>query len=111
MTQSSLFEIRELSLPGVLLITPKIFSDVRGYAEVAYNTEEFAALGIMTDFKQDFRSYSVKNVFELYPGGLKKAVSEFKEGAAVFFKKVKDPKRFGVPVFSKDGKKILGVMS
>ena len=62
MTQSSLFEIRELSLPGVLLITPKIFSDVRGYAEVAYNTEEFAALGIMTDFKQDFRSYSVKNV-------------------------------------------------
>jgi len=27
----------------------------------------------------------------------------------VFFKKVKDPRRFGVPVFSKDGKKILRV--
>ena len=46
------------------------------------------------------------NIFE---NDFKKAVSEFKEGAAVFFKKVKDPKRFGVPVFSKDGKKILRV--
>jgi len=46
------------------------------------------------------------NIFE---HDFKKAVSEFKEGAAVFFKKVKDPKRFGVPVFSKDGKKILRV--
>lgn len=62
MGNSSLFEIRELSLPGVLLITPKIFSDARGYSVVAYNTEAFTKLGITTNFTQDFTSYSVKNV-------------------------------------------------
>jgi len=46
------------------------------------------------------------NIFER---DFKKAVQRFKDGAAMFFKKVHDPKRFGVPVFSKDGKKILRV--
>lgn len=62
MAASSLFSIRELSLPGVLLITPKIFSDARGYSVVPYNAEKFKKLGITADFTQDFRSYSVKNV-------------------------------------------------
>lgn len=46
------------------------------------------------------------NIFE---HDFKKAVCEFKGGATMFFKKVKDPKRFGVPVFSKEGKKIIRV--
>jgi len=37
------------------------------------------------------------------------AVRNFKGGASAFFKKVSDPKRFGVPVFSKDRKRIIRV--
>jgi len=57
-----MFTTEELSLPGVLLIRPRIFRDARGYAMTAYDSAEFAELGITADFKQDFRSYSVKNV-------------------------------------------------
>jgi glucose-1-phosphate thymidylyltransferase len=46
------------------------------------------------------------NIFE---HDFKEAVQEFKSGAVAFLKKVKDPSRFGVPVFSKDGGKILRV--
>jgi len=38
------------------------------------------------------------------------AVRSFKEGATIFLKKVKDPQRFGVPVFDpKDKKKIIAI--
>ena len=57
-----MFTIEQLSLPGVVLVRPKIFPDPRGYAAVTYNIEEFLKLGITTTFKQDFRSYSVKDV-------------------------------------------------
>lgn len=33
-----------------------------------------------------------------------KEIKSFKEGALIFLKEVSDPERFGVPVFSKDGK-------
>ena len=46
------------------------------------------------------------NIFE---GDFKKAVAKFEGGAMVFFKKVSDPSRFGVPVFSKDGKIVVRV--
>lgn len=46
------------------------------------------------------------NIFE---HDFKKSVSKFKDGAMVFFKKMKDPNRFGVPVFSKDGKKVVRI--
>ncbi|MFA6408167.1 MAG: sugar phosphate nucleotidyltransferase [Candidatus Paceibacterota bacterium] len=46
------------------------------------------------------------NIFE---HSFEKAVKEFGSGAVAFFKKVPDPKRFGVPVFSKDGKKLLRI--
>src|SRR3989344_6124740 len=62
MAHSALFEIHELSLPGVFLIRPKIFSDARGYSVVIYTAEEFAKIGIIADFKQDFKSYSVQGV-------------------------------------------------
>jgi glucose-1-phosphate thymidylyltransferase len=35
---------------------------------------------------------------------ISKEIKEFKEGAHIFLKEVTDPKRFGVPVFSKEGK-------
>ncbi len=46
------------------------------------------------------------NIFE---GDFKKEVAAFKGGAALFFKQVSDPERFGVPVFSADKKRILRV--
>lgn len=46
------------------------------------------------------------NIFE---NNFNKQVGIFSKGAIGFFKKVSDPQRFGVPAFSKDGKKILDV--
>lgn len=41
---------------------------------------------------------------------IKSAIRRFVGGATVFLKKVKDPKRYGVPVFDKkDRKKIIGI--
>src|SRR3989344_4317019 len=46
------------------------------------------------------------NIFE---HDFKKAIQKFTKGASIFFKKMSNPKRFGVPVFSKDGKKLVRV--
>jgi glucose-1-phosphate thymidylyltransferase len=45
----------------------------------------------------------------LFKDGFKEAVDCFKNGVIAFFKKVPDPKRFGVPVFSKDEKHVLRI--
>ncbi|MCX6787228.1 MAG: sugar phosphate nucleotidyltransferase [Candidatus Kaiserbacteria bacterium] len=70
-----------------------------GIADALSYAEAFAENGPIAVILGD-------NIFEC---DFKKAVNKFKNGAAVFFKKVKEPKRFGVPVFSKDGKKIVRV--
>jgi glucose-1-phosphate thymidylyltransferase len=46
------------------------------------------------------------NIFE---HDFKKAVAGFSGGATGFFKKVPDPRRFGVPVFSKDKKSVIRI--
>ncbi len=46
------------------------------------------------------------NIFEQ---DFSKDLASFKEGAKVFFKSMKNPTRFGVPVFDKAGKKILRI--
>lgn len=56
------FSITKLVLPGVLLITPSIFNDKRGFFVETYNKEVFAQLGVVTEFVQDNLSYSVQNV-------------------------------------------------
>jgi len=40
---------------------------------------------------------------------IRKDVQEFKDGALIFLKEVADPERFGVPEFSKNGKKIVKI--
>lgn len=45
----------------------------------------------------------------IFYDNFEKDVTEFKEGARVFFKKVSDPSRFGVPVFSDGDKKITHI--
>ena len=56
------FSITELGLPGVLLITPTVHRDERGFSATVYETQEFATLGITAEFVQDYVSYSKKNV-------------------------------------------------
>ena len=51
---------RTLSLPGLILLTPRRFSDARGYFVETYNEKTFRAAGITTTFVQDNQSYSAK---------------------------------------------------
>ena len=52
----------ETSLPGVLLLEPRVFGDDRGFFLESYNERVFAELGIHETFVQDNHSYSSRNV-------------------------------------------------
>ncbi len=52
----------ETSLPGVLLLEPRVFGDDRGFFLESYNERTFAELGISERFVQDNHSYSSRNV-------------------------------------------------
>jgi len=52
----------ETSLPGVLLLEPRVFGDDRGFFLEIYNQRVFTELGIQEKFVQDNHSYSGKNV-------------------------------------------------
>lgn len=48
-------------LAGVLLVTPRVFSDTRGFFLETFHSEKYAAKGISGPFVQDNWSHSVKN--------------------------------------------------
>lgn len=50
--------IRETSLPGVLLVEPKVFGDARGYFLETYRQDAFAEAGMPREFVQDNESFS-----------------------------------------------------
>ena len=50
------------SLPGILLLEPRVFGDARGFFLESYNQRTFAELGITEAFVQDNQSFSQKNV-------------------------------------------------
>lgn len=54
--------IETLSLPGVLLITPKVFGDARGFFVETFAAERYAEAGIDAPFVQDNLSRSPKGV-------------------------------------------------
>lgn len=54
--------VETLSLPGVLLITPKVFGDARGYFVETFANERYAEAGIDIPFVQDNLSRSPKGV-------------------------------------------------
>ena len=54
--------IRDTGLPGVLLITPKVFRDDRGFFLESFNEATFADAGIDARFVQDNQSRSAKGV-------------------------------------------------
>ncbi len=54
--------IKELHLKGLLLISPKIFTDARGYFFESFNAKELSAVGLNETFVQDNESFSNKFV-------------------------------------------------
>lgn len=52
----------ETSIPGVLIIEPKVFGDSRGYFMETYNLDRYRELGIQEEFVQDNLSYSRKGI-------------------------------------------------
>ena len=55
-------DIQPTALPGVLLITPRKFSDSRGSFWETYNERILSEAGLPTVWKQDNTSVSVRNV-------------------------------------------------
>jgi dTDP-4-dehydrorhamnose 3,5-epimerase len=55
-------EIVETSLPGVLLIKPRVFEDPRGYFMETYRADLLAEAGITENFVQDNHSHSARGV-------------------------------------------------
>lgn len=54
------FEFKQLEISELVLITPKAFSDARGFFLETYKASEFVANGININFLQDNHSKSVK---------------------------------------------------
>ncbi len=52
----------ETSLPGVLLLEPKVFADERGFFMETYHVARFRQLGIDVNFVQDNHSRSLRGV-------------------------------------------------
>ncbi len=56
------FTFEKTPLDGVLIITPQVFGDSRGYFMETYKKELFAEAGITKEFVQDNESSSTKGV-------------------------------------------------
>lgn len=54
--------VLKTTLPGVLVLEPRVFGDERGYFLESYNEQAFAEAGIRARFVQDNHSYSRHNV-------------------------------------------------
>jgi dTDP-4-dehydrorhamnose 3,5-epimerase len=53
-------KIETTDLPGVLLITPQVFADSRGFFQESFNKARFDKFGISNDFIQDNHSFSLQ---------------------------------------------------
>ncbi len=56
------FTFAKTEIPDVVLVTPKVFGDSRGFFEETYSKEAFLSAGIDATFVQDNHSYSTKGV-------------------------------------------------
>ncbi len=55
-------QVTETRLPGVLVITPRVFEDNRGFFMESYNRRRFADFGMQYEFVQDNHSRSQRGV-------------------------------------------------
>ena len=56
------FIFKRLSIPDVILLKPKVFSDERGFFMESFRNSIFKENGINTNFIQDMLSHSKKDV-------------------------------------------------
>jgi len=74
-------KVEETSLPGVLLLQPKVFGDHRGYFQESWNRRSFAVAGLDLDFVQDNLSHSRRGILRglhfQHPNGQGKLVQVF----------------------------------
>ncbi|EKE03252.1 MAG: hypothetical protein ACD_20C00228G0018 [uncultured bacterium] len=56
------FEFKKLEIPEIILVTPRVFGDDRGFFMETYKKSEFAKNGITEEFVQDNHSKSSKGV-------------------------------------------------
>lgn len=56
------FTVEKTSLPGVVLVKPRVFGDERGFFMETYKASDFANLELPAIFTQDNHSRSVKGV-------------------------------------------------
>lgn len=54
--------VEQTTLPGVLLVTPRVFGDSRGFFLETFNAGRYASHGITGPFVQDNWSRSAKNI-------------------------------------------------
>lgn len=95
-------DIQETKIKDVLIITPKVFSDSRGYFLESFRKKVFAERGLNYDFVQDNISRSKQNTIR----GLHYQAGEFAQGklCQVVYGRVLDVAvdiRFGSPTFGK----------
>ena len=55
-------KVIQTTLPGVLLLEPKVFTDARGFFLESYNERTMAEVGIHAHFVQDNHSFSTRDV-------------------------------------------------
>jgi dTDP-4-dehydrorhamnose 3,5-epimerase len=55
-------DVAETKLPGVLIISPKLFGDTRGYFMESYSASRYKNVGIKGPFVQDNLSFSKRGV-------------------------------------------------
>jgi dTDP-4-dehydrorhamnose 3,5-epimerase len=55
-------KVTATTLPGVLVIEPRVFSDARGFFVETFNEARFADHGLPVTFRQDNHSRSARNV-------------------------------------------------
>jgi dTDP-4-dehydrorhamnose 3,5-epimerase len=57
-----MIEVITTKIPEVLVIQPKVFGDARGYFMETFRKDEYARIGLTSDFVQDNQSVSRKGV-------------------------------------------------
>ena len=69
-------QVQKFSIQGLMLVTPDVYGDNRGFFMESYNVEKFKEIGITCEFVQDNHSNSIKNTirglhFQIEPGQAK----------------------------------------
>lgn len=73
------FSFKNLEIPEVILVEPKVFGDERGFFMETYKTPDFVAFGITENFVQENHSRSTKGVLR----GLHYQTPPFAQGKLV----------------------------